>query len=178
MALTPRGLIFGVDGGADLAAKAVVKSVRGTGWCLVRYTETTVELAAYGQVVGGPDAWLEAITGLATEHGEHDPAWSALREATGLVVENFVLLNARAKIDPLEIVGMMRMWGAVHRRPVAVRMPKQREAVSHDDLHRVGMWPGGAGHADTAQAIRHVLSWLMSQGHLPTIMLLAPPPVQ
>jgi len=98
-----------------------------------------------------------------------------IREATEFVVENFKLLNPRAKIDPLEIVGMMKMWCAINKRHMTLQMPGQRTSVSHEDLKRIGMWPGGSGHADTAQAIRHVLAALMAKGHIPTMRLLCPP---
>lgn len=169
--ITERYYLFCVDGGADHAKNNVVQSKRGTGWCLLTCTDTTEpELLAFGHVLGGPNAWLDAIT----TRNSIDPAYTALRRATVLVVEDFKLINARAKIDPLEIVGMMKMWGACNRVNVVLRTPKSRLGVSHEDLKRIGMWPGGGGHADTAQAIRHGLSALMAKGHEPTMRLISP----
>ena len=161
--------VVSVDGGGDQAKGT--KEVRGTGWALLRvHEDRPPELLATGLIRGGPTPFLAAAA---------DPG-SALREALAicdqLVVENFKLLNPRAKIDPLEIVGMVRMYGMMTGIPVAVQMPGQRNIVSHDDLKRIGMWPGGAGHADEAQAVRHALAWASLQGNAPTIGLLSPDP--
>ena len=167
-------LIFGTDGGAR--HEKHVTSGRGTGWCEVMVENDPTappRLMDGGQVVGGPDQWLDAIT-LVPKTGSQ-PAALAAHRATEFVTENFTLINARAKIDPLEIVGMMKMLARTTGRPHYTQEPSQRNLVSHDDLKRIGWWPGGAGHADQAQAIRHVLSRLLREGHLGTATMLKPP---
>lgn len=164
-------LIFGVDGGAD--HKKHTKSDKGSGWCLMEAAAVNPyeppKLLSYGQTIGGPDAFLKAM--------EKDSELAkAMERADQLIVEDFVQLNARADPGPLEVVGMIKMYGLLMKRPVATRMPSQRTLVSHEDLKANEMWPGGAGHADTAQAIRHVLSWLIANDHPGTIALFAPDP--
>lgn len=160
-------ILFSVDGGGDQQKGSM--SVRGTGWAAFRIEDESLPvLEQTGLIQGGPDNFLHDVMSLGSDAG----MW--LREAGQVVVENFVLINSRAKIDPLEIVGMMRMWCAIKHVPCAVQMPGARKMVSHSDLRRIGMWPGGAGHADEAQAVRHGLTWAMLNGHRPTIELLHP----
>ena len=161
-------LIFGVDGGGE-QKKNSLKSDRGTGWCLIQVDAVDdmvlPELMEHGQIAGGPDNFLQWV---------HEALeWT---RAEVMVVENFRPMSARVDAGPLEIVGMVKAIGLLTNKKVVVREPSQRTLVSHDDLKANAMWPGGAGHADTAQAIRHVISWLISTGHTGTINLFAPDP--
>lgn len=160
--------LVAIDGGGDQQRGA--QEVRGTGWAALSLPDDGPPvLRATGLIPGGPTPFLHEL-------GRSSELRQYVAVADQLVVENFKLLNSRAKIDPLEIVGMVRMWGMIYHVPVAVQMPAQRTIVSHDDLKRIGMWPGGKGHADEAQAVRHGLAWASLQGHAPTIGLLSPDP--
>lgn len=164
--------VFGCDPGAR--HEKHVDSKRGTGWCLVFVPDDVSAepvLLEHGQVVGGPDEWLDAIN--LPSFGK--PAYHALMQATEYVVEGFTKRIAAAKIDPLEIVGMMRMSAAIRGIRCDVSRPVERIIVTHEDLKRIGWWPGGAGHADTAQSIRHVLATLIQEGHPGTSRLISPP---
>lgn len=159
--------IFGVDPGGEHQAHTV-DSQRGTGWCLFEVRDDAPAiLESHGHVLGGPNTWVRAMT-----DSDH-PAHRALRLSTRAVVEGFRLFNIKASADPLETIGMMKLWSVINGKELKVSRPGQRTGVSHDDLKRMGMWPGGRGHADTAQAIRHVLSAIMAEGHQPTIELFA-----
>lgn len=161
-------LVLAIDGGAD--QHRGTQAVRGTGWAALTVPDDgRPTLEETGLIPGGPTPFL-------TEMGRSSNIRTWASVADQLVVENFLPLNAKAKIDPLEIVGMVRMWGMVFNTPVAVQNPSQRMIVSHDDLKRIGMWPGGAGHADEAQAVRHALAWASISGHMPTIAMLSPDP--
>lgn len=172
-----------IDGGGDHAANKVTESMRGTGWCLLKvHAQYAPVLVAHGQVRGGPAAWLEAIITAKKVAINLDEEWNNLRRAlqvaTHMVVEDFKLIRPvppGVNIDPLEIVGMMEMWCALRGTPLTRQMPSERLAVTHDDLKLIDMWPGGTGHADTAQAIRHGLVALMKQRHQPTMRLISPP---
>lgn len=159
-------LTFGIDPGAT--HKKHSDSQRGTGWCLMaHYDDLTPNLVEWGHVVGGPAEWLHAVF--------YDAHLSeALWKADRFVCENFVMFNDRAKPDPLQIIGQMEMYAMLKEKQIIKRMPGQRLAVSHDDLKRIGMWPGAKGHADTAQAIRHVLAQLMQEGNVPTMAMVSP----
>lgn len=160
-------LILAVDPGGR-HKKHTPKSPRGTGWILIEANDEVVKKWAGGLIVGSPEKTIESMVS-----GE---LREALNMSTQLVVENFVKLNPRADPSPLETVGAMRMEALLSGKPLSVRMPGQRNLVSHDDLKRIGWWPGGAGHADEASATCHGLSWLLDHGHLPTAMLVNPPP--
>lgn len=174
MALPEHGSVFSLDPGAEHGAHT--KSRRGSGWCRISWHPDSVVLEEHGHIIGGPGMLLEALTGKVNDVGQHDPAWYALRAADRLVVEGFDAWNTAAKIDPLESVGMMRMYGALNGLATFVQRAGERTSVSHEDLHRIGMWPGATGHADTAQSIRHALVHLMKFGHRPTIDLVVPDP--
>lgn len=160
-------LIFAVDPGG--AHKKFTKSDRGTGWCLMEVTGQTSPpaLVDHGQVVGGPDEFI-------SEYSRGITMRAAMMQADVVVTEDFVLLNARANTDPLEIIGMVRMFALEHGKTFVKQMPGKRKATDHDDLKRIGMWPGGAGHADTAQAIRHALAYLLNSLHRGTMIMVQP----
>lgn len=159
--------IFAVDPGG--AHKKFTKSDRGTGWCLMEIIDELAPpvLVGHGQVVGGPDEFI-------TEYSSESRMRNAMMQADVVVTEDFVLLNARANTDPLEIIGMVRMFALEHGKMFVKQMPGKRKATDHDDLKRIGMWPGGAGHADTAQAIRHALAYLLNRLHRGTMVLVQP----
>lgn len=163
--------IFGIDPGAEHAKH--VTSERGSGWCVIDAepggTDAPVVIES-GKINGGPDELIEAF-----DKG-HPALKYIVRSADVLLVENFRLLNVRANTDPLIIIGQMQMLAYMHDLRFVKREPRQRNTVSHDDLKRIGMWPGGAGHADEAQAIRHVLAYLMDLGHMGTMQLISPDP--
>lgn len=166
--------IFGIDPGAEHAKH--VTSERGSGWCLIdadftpqKGAATPPVVIASGKINGGPDELIKAL------EEDHEALKHALSADT-LLVENFKLLTMRASTDPLIIIGQMQMFASINGMKFVKRMPRQRETVSHDDLKRIGMWPGGAGHADEAQAIRHVLAYLMDLGHMGAMMLIDPDP--
>lgn len=156
-----------IDPGAK--QKSGTLDVRGTGWARIAvHEDRPPELKDTYLGRGGTAALLDHITG----------PWTPFRElwqtADVVIVENFRLLEARANIEPLEMVGVVRGIGAAQGKRVVVQEPADRTIVSHDDLKRVGMWPGGAGHADEAQAVRHGLAWALKSGNRPTVELLAP----
>lgn len=160
-------IILAIDPGAR--QKKGTLDVRGTGWArLVVHDDRPPELKDTYLAPGGTQALLDHIAG----------PWTPFRElwqtADIVIVENFILLEARANIEPLEMVGVVRGIGAAQGKTVVVQNPGDRTIVSHDDLKRVGMWPGGKGHADEAQAVRHGLAWALKNGNRPTIELLAP----
>lgn len=163
--------IMGIDPGAD-ADRTTKERTRGTGWSVVHVPEQGFpRRVAGGVILGGPDDFLRAVRGAGD-----DPAFGGhLMGATELVVENFTKQVSAAKIHPLEIIGMVRMFCAMRVLPLTINMPGARKLVSHDDLKEKGWWPGGAGHADEAQALRHVLSKLLREPHVPTAMLFHPP---
>jgi len=161
--------VLAVDGGGD--QQKTTREIRGSGWSLIQFGDHPPLVLDGGLVPGGPDPFLAEITRDGSRLGE------ALRnEADQLVVENFVPLIPRVNAGPLEIVGMMKTLGWAYDLPVAVQMPGQRTIVSHDDLKKHGYWPGGKGHADQAQAVRHALAWAILQGNRPTVELFAPDP--
>ena len=147
-----------------------VTSERGTGWALfeTRNPYDKPLLKEYGQIVGGPDEFMAAMV--------DDVAFRrSLNQADVILVEGFKLMNMRAKTDPLLIIGMVRMYALMAgKAPAVVQPPRGRTLVDHDDLKRINMWPGGKGHADTAQAIRHGLSYLLNNGHVGTQVLIQP----
>jgi len=162
-------MLMAIDPGAEHDKH--VTSERGTGWALFQVhlgTTNPPTLEAYGQIVGGPDEFMEAMV--------DDVAFRrSLNQADTVLVEGFKLMNMRAKTDPLLIIGMVRMYALMAgKKPAIVQPPRGRTLVDHDDLKRINMWPGGKGHADTAQAIRHGLSYLLNNGHVGTQMLVQP----
>lgn len=162
-------VVVAIDPGAK--QKSTTLDVRGTGWArVVVHDDRPPELKDTYLAPGGTRALVDHITGL----------WTPFRElwqtADVIVVENFILLEARANIEPLEMVGVVRGIGAAQGKSVVVQNPDERTIVSHDDLKRIGMWPGGKGHADEAQAVRHALAWALRSGNRPTVELLAPDP--
>lgn len=169
-------LIFGIDPGADHKKHSV--SERGTGWALIEVSDNVAappRLVSSGHVLGGPDAALAELTDRKTGYSPHSMR-GAFLQANIAVVENFKLFDKNADPAPLEIIGAMKLYCILEGKQIVVQMPGERGGVTHDDLKRIGMWPGGRGHADTAQAIRHILSWLMKKRHKPTMMLVSPPP--
>lgn len=169
--------IFGIDPGADHKKHSV--SERGTGWALIEVHDnvnTPPTLAASGHVLGGPDSLLAELVKPGNVLQQQWAMRSCFLLASIVVVENFKLFDKNADPAPLEIIGMMKLYCALESKEIVVQMPGERGGVTHDDLKRIGMWPGGRGHADTAQAIRHILSWLMKKRHKPTMMLVSPPP--
>lgn len=162
-------IVFAVDPGSKQQKGTL--DVRGTGWAALGvHAVRPPELLATGLLPGGTDALLAALQDTERAAG----AW--FHQAEQVVVENFILREARASIEPLEMAGLVRGLCAALGKPCVKQNPDQRTIVSHDDLKRVGMWPGGAGHADEAQAVRHGLTWAMIDGNLPTISLLSPDP--
>lgn len=161
-------IILAIDPGAK--QKKGTLDVRGTGVAALEICDD-VPPVLRGTLLapGGTQALIDWLTG---------PLWVPMRswwqQADVVVVENFLHLNPQANIEPLEMVGVIRGIGAAQGKRVIVQNPDERTIVSHDDLKRIGMWPGGAGHADEAQAVRHGLAWALKSGNRPTIELLAP----
>lgn len=160
-------IILAIDPGAR--QKAGTLDVRGTGVAMLEFSDQSPVLRGTLLAPGGAQTLIDWLTG---------PLWVPMRswwqQADHVVVENFLHLNAQANIEPLEMVGVVRGVAAAQGKPVTVQNPGERDIVSHDDLKRIGMWPGGKGHADEAQAVRHGLTWALKNGNRPTIELLAP----
>lgn len=160
--------ILAIDPGSK--QKKGTLDVRGTGWAVMEiWPDVPPELLATGLHPGGTQSLLDGIQG----DGE---LADYMHRARLVVVENFRLLEARASIEPLEMVGVIRGFCAAQGKTVVVQEPADRTIVSHDDLKRIGMWPGGKGHADEAQAVRHGLAWASKSGNRPTVELLVPDP--
>lgn len=154
-----------IDPGAK--QKAGTLDVRGTGWALIGIGTEPPQLLGTHLSGGGTDRLILDVM--------LDSVCKMMWDLADIViVENFRLLEARANIEPLEMVGVIRGIGAAQGKRVIVQEPADRTIVSHDDLKRIGMWPGGAGHADEAQAVRHGLAWALKEGNRPTVELLAP----
>lgn len=162
-------IILAIDPGAK--QKPGTLDVRGTGVAALEFhNDKPPVLRGTLLMPGGTAMLIDWLTG----GGQMTPVRSWWQEADHVVVENFVHLNAAANIEPLEMVGVIRGIAAAQGKPVTVQNPGERDIVSHDDLKRIGMWPGGKGHADEAQAVRHGLTWALKAGNRPTIELLAP----
>jgi hypothetical protein len=160
--------ILAIDPGAKQKAGTLDK--RGTGVAVLEvHDDKPPVLRGTLLAPGGTQTLIDWLTG---------PLYVPMRSwwdiADEVVVENFLHLNAQANIEPLEMVGVIRGLGAAQGKPVVVQNPADRTIVSHDDLKRVGMWPGSAGHADEAQAVRHALARALRSGNRPTVELLAP----
>lgn len=163
--------VLAIDPGARQQASTLEK--RGTGVALLQFSDNEPPTLVWTYLIsGGTDSLLGTLTG--TMYWGPIQEWFKLADI--VIVENFRLREARANIEPLEMVGVVRGIGAAQGKRVIVQEPADRTIVSHDDLKRVGMWPGGAGHADEAQAVRHGLAWALKTGNRPTVELLAPDP--
>lgn len=160
-------IVIAIDPGSRQKKGTLEK--RGTGWAALEiHDDKPPALRETLLAPGGTDALLHDITEANT--------WPRMLwlQADVVVVENFLHLNPQANIEPLEMVGVVRGIGAAQGKRVVVQNPADRTIVSHDDLKRIGMWPGGSGHADEAQAVRHALAWALKNGNRPTIEALAP----
>lgn len=168
--------IFAVDPGSE-PKKNALHSTAGTGWCLIAFDpDTAPNLLAWGEIKGGPDMVIPLLHQFpANWDEEHEAFYRANREAHIRMVEGFTMRIAEANPNPLQTIGAMKLQECQEPHiPLIIPQPSQRNGVDMDGLRTLGLYRSG-GHGHFREAIRHVVSWLIREGHKPTMMKLQPP---
>ena len=140
--------------------------VSDTGWAVVQYeSNSPPELVASGVIHGGFQGFLDVL--------KEDNFWFATGLMIGdnfqVICEQWVDYGGYVDTSPRLIEGVIRyLW-----KDVVLQPSKALQMVTANDLKALGWYTTEGHHRDSASSLRHILYYLRSIRHKPTLRLLS-----
>lgn len=140
--------------------------VSDTGWAVVQYEDDSPpELVASGVIHGGFQGFLDVL--------KEDNFWFVTGLTIGdnfqVICEQWVDYGGYVDTSPRLIEGVIRyLW-----QDVVLQPSKALQMVTANDLKALGWYTTEGHHRDSASSLRHILYYLRSIRHKPTLRLLS-----